>query len=131
MLIDSPYFPDELEALPALLARAGFEPDGLLATHADFDHLLGRLAFPGMTLGLARARVERLHARARARPSASCATYDAEYYVSAAGAAGARAGAGAAGAGPASSSATASWSCTPPRATRPTAWRCSTARRAC
>ncbi|MGE5636719.1 MAG: MBL fold metallo-hydrolase, partial [Nocardioidaceae bacterium] len=46
MLIDSPYFPDELEALPGLLAQSGFEPDALLATHADFDHLLGRLAFP-------------------------------------------------------------------------------------
>ena len=45
-LIDSPYLPDELDALPGLLAGAGFEPDGLLATHADFDHLLGRLAFP-------------------------------------------------------------------------------------
>ena len=52
MLIDSPYFPDELEALPGLLAGAGFEPDALVATHADYDHLLGRLAFPGLALGL-------------------------------------------------------------------------------
>jgi glyoxylase-like metal-dependent hydrolase (beta-lactamase superfamily II) len=52
LLIDSPYFPDELEALPQLLAQAGFEPDGLVATHADFDHLLGRLAFPGLALGV-------------------------------------------------------------------------------
>jgi glyoxylase-like metal-dependent hydrolase (beta-lactamase superfamily II) len=61
MLIDSPYFPDELEALPGLLAGSGFEPDALLATHADFDHLLGRLAFPGLALGLGEASVERLH----------------------------------------------------------------------
>jgi glyoxylase-like metal-dependent hydrolase (beta-lactamase superfamily II) len=61
MLVDSPYFPDELEALPGLLAGAGFEPDALLATHADFDHLLGRLAFPGLALGLGEASVERLH----------------------------------------------------------------------
>jgi glyoxylase-like metal-dependent hydrolase (beta-lactamase superfamily II) len=61
MLIDSPYFPDELEALPGLLASAGFEPDALLSTHADFDHLLGRLAFPGLALGVGEASVERLH----------------------------------------------------------------------
>jgi glyoxylase-like metal-dependent hydrolase (beta-lactamase superfamily II) len=61
MLVDSPYFPDELEALPGLLARAGFEPDALLATHADFDHLLGRLAFPGLALGLGEQSVQRLH----------------------------------------------------------------------
>jgi len=61
MLVDSPYFPDELEALPGLLAGAGFEPDALVATHADFDHLLGRLAFPGLALGLGESSVERLH----------------------------------------------------------------------
>ena len=61
MLIDSPYFPDELEALPGLLAGAGFEPDALLATHADFDHVLGRAAFPGLALGLGEPSVERLH----------------------------------------------------------------------
>ncbi len=61
MLIDSPYFPDELEALPGVLAGAGFEPNALLATHADFDHLLGRLAFPGLALGLGEPSVERLH----------------------------------------------------------------------
>jgi glyoxylase-like metal-dependent hydrolase (beta-lactamase superfamily II) len=79
-LIDSPYFPDELEALPGLLAGAGFEPDGLLATHADFDHLLGRLAFPGLALGLGEASVERLHREpgAAQRELRSC---DAEFYV--------------------------------------------------
>jgi glyoxylase-like metal-dependent hydrolase (beta-lactamase superfamily II) len=61
MLVDSPYFPDELEALPGLLASAGFEPDALLATHADYDHLLGRLAFPGLALGLGEPSVVRLH----------------------------------------------------------------------
>src|SRR5215218_4789922 len=61
MLIDSPYFPDELEALPGLLAGAGFEPDALVATHADYDHLLGRLAFPGLALGLGEPSVVRLH----------------------------------------------------------------------
>jgi glyoxylase-like metal-dependent hydrolase (beta-lactamase superfamily II) len=61
MLVDSPYFPDELEALPGLLAGAGFEPDALIATHADFDHVLGRLAFPGLALGLGEPSVQRLH----------------------------------------------------------------------
>jgi glyoxylase-like metal-dependent hydrolase (beta-lactamase superfamily II) len=52
MLIDSPYFPDELEALPSLLQQAGFTPNALFATHADYDHVLGRYAFPDLTLGV-------------------------------------------------------------------------------
>jgi glyoxylase-like metal-dependent hydrolase (beta-lactamase superfamily II) len=60
MLVDSPYFPDELELLPGVLAQAGFEPDALVATHADFDHLLGRLAFPGLSLGVGDTTAERL-----------------------------------------------------------------------
>ena len=81
VLIDSPYLPDELDALPSLLAGAGFEPDGLLATHADFDHLLGRLAFPGMTLGLGESSVERLH-REPGGAQRALRQYDAEFYVS-------------------------------------------------
>ena len=80
MLIDSPYFPDELELLPALLAQAGFEPDGLLATHADYDHLLGRLAFPGLALGVGWPTAERL----RSEPGAAqreLRDADAEHYV--------------------------------------------------
>lgn len=61
MLVDSPYYPEELDALPPLLADAGFEPDALLATHGDFDHLLGRVAYPGLALGLGEPTVERLH----------------------------------------------------------------------
>jgi glyoxylase-like metal-dependent hydrolase (beta-lactamase superfamily II) len=80
MLIDSPYLPDELDALPSLLAGAGFEPDGLVATHADFDHLLGRLAFPGMTLGLAESSVERLQ-RAPGEAQRALRQYDDEFYV--------------------------------------------------
>jgi glyoxylase-like metal-dependent hydrolase (beta-lactamase superfamily II) len=81
MLIDSPYLPDELDALPSLLAGAGFEPDGLVATHADFDHLLGRLAFPGMTLGLCESSVERLHS-APGEAQRALRQYDDEFYVS-------------------------------------------------
>ena len=52
-VVDSPVFPDELEVLPAVLEHAGFALTGLLAMHADWDHLLGGLAFPGASLGVA------------------------------------------------------------------------------
>jgi glyoxylase-like metal-dependent hydrolase (beta-lactamase superfamily II) len=62
-VIDSPVLPDELEALPALVQQARFPPaSGLLATHADWDHLLGRLAFPGLALGCALSTARRLAA---------------------------------------------------------------------
>jgi glyoxylase-like metal-dependent hydrolase (beta-lactamase superfamily II) len=80
MLIASPYFPDELEALPGVLASAGFEPDALVATHADYDHVLGRLAFPGLALGLGEPSVLRL----REEPGATqreLRDKDAELYV--------------------------------------------------
>ncbi|HVR05110.1 MAG TPA: MBL fold metallo-hydrolase [Solirubrobacteraceae bacterium] len=60
-VVDSPVLPDELDALPALVEQARFpEPSALLATHADWDHLLGRLAFPGLALGCAESTAERL-----------------------------------------------------------------------
>ncbi|HEV3035972.1 MAG TPA: MBL fold metallo-hydrolase [Solirubrobacteraceae bacterium] len=60
-VIDSPVLPDELDALPALLEQAHFPaPSGLLATHGDWDHLLGRLAFPGLALGCCEATARRL-----------------------------------------------------------------------
>lgn len=80
MLIDSPYFPDELELLPTVLAQAGFEVDALLATHADYDHLLGRLAFPDLALGVSEDTMLRL----RAEPGAAqreLRDADAENYV--------------------------------------------------
>lgn len=42
VLVDSPVLPAELAALP--------RPDLLLVTHAHFDHVLGRAAFPGLPL---------------------------------------------------------------------------------
>ncbi|HEX4482830.1 MAG TPA: MBL fold metallo-hydrolase [Solirubrobacteraceae bacterium] len=61
--IDSPVLPEELELLPALVEQAGFPtPQGLLATHADFDHVLAPLAFPEATLGCAESSAERLNA---------------------------------------------------------------------
>jgi glyoxylase-like metal-dependent hydrolase (beta-lactamase superfamily II) len=60
-VIDSPALPDELDALPALIEQAGFPaPTGLLVTHGDWDHLLGRLAFPGVALGCAESTAQRL-----------------------------------------------------------------------
>jgi glyoxylase-like metal-dependent hydrolase (beta-lactamase superfamily II) len=62
-VIDSPVLPDELDALPALLEQAQFPgPSGLLTTHGDWDHLLGRLAFPELALGCAESTAERLRA---------------------------------------------------------------------
>lgn len=62
-VVDSPVLPDELDTLPTLIEQAGFPaPSGLLATHGDWDHLLGRLAFPGLALAVAESTVERLAA---------------------------------------------------------------------
>ena len=72
-VIDSVLYPEELRALPDVLEQAGFPVSGLLATHGDWDHLLGRLAFPGAALGCARVHGGPAERRARARPSASCA----------------------------------------------------------
>jgi glyoxylase-like metal-dependent hydrolase (beta-lactamase superfamily II) len=58
--VDSPVFPDELEIVPALAEQAGFSVVGLLATHGDWDHLLGRYAFPEAPLGCAETTAARL-----------------------------------------------------------------------
>lgn len=79
-LIDSPVYPDELEAVPSVLEQAGFSVSGLLATHGDWDHLLGPLAFPGLTLGCAETTANRL----RAEPGAAqreLRSFDQEHYV--------------------------------------------------
>jgi glyoxylase-like metal-dependent hydrolase (beta-lactamase superfamily II) len=80
MLIDSPYFPDELDALPALLHQAGFGITALLATHADYDHLLGRAAYPSLALGVGESTAIRL----RSEPGVAqkeLRDADAEHYV--------------------------------------------------
>lgn len=60
-VIDSPVLPDELDALHPLLEQARFPaPSGLLATHGDWDHLLGRLAFREIALGCAESTAGRL-----------------------------------------------------------------------
>ena len=65
-VVDSPVLPHELEALPALLQQAGWPFSGLLATHGDWDHLLGR---PGQAQRRLRAFDEE-HYVERERPLA-------------------------------------------------------------
>jgi glyoxylase-like metal-dependent hydrolase (beta-lactamase superfamily II) len=79
-VIDSPVLPAELETLPSVLEQSGFAVSGLLATHGDWDHLLGRLAFPGAALGVA----ETTAARLRSEPGAAqreLRAFDDEHYV--------------------------------------------------
>lgn len=80
LLIDSPVLPDELDGLASVAARAGFGVRGLLATHGDWDHLLGLLAFPDASLGVG----EPTAARLRAQPGAAqreLRDFDASHYV--------------------------------------------------
>ena len=79
-LIDSPVLPEEIELLPSLCNQAMFELVGLVATHADWDHLLGRLAFPDAPLALA----ETSAARMTAEPGAAARDlreFDSQWYL--------------------------------------------------
>ena len=79
-VIDSPVLPDELEVLPAVLEQTGFPFTGLLATHGDWDHLLGRLAFEGAALGVAETTAARLTAEP-GEAARALRSFDAELYV--------------------------------------------------
>lgn len=79
-VIDSPVYPDELEALPNVLEQAGFPTSGLLATHADWDHLLGRLAFASASLGCGESTAARLQAEP-GTAQRSLRAFDDEHYV--------------------------------------------------
>jgi glyoxylase-like metal-dependent hydrolase (beta-lactamase superfamily II) len=79
-VVDSPVYPDELEILPAVLEQAQFPVVGLLATHGDWDHLLGRLAFPEAPLGAAETTAARLTGEPGV-PQRKLRTFDAEHYV--------------------------------------------------
>jgi glyoxylase-like metal-dependent hydrolase (beta-lactamase superfamily II) len=80
-VIDSPILPEELDALPALIDQAGFPiPSGLLATHADWDHLLGRLAFPEAAFGCAASTSRRLGADPGA-VQRELRAFDRQFYV--------------------------------------------------
>jgi glyoxylase-like metal-dependent hydrolase (beta-lactamase superfamily II) len=60
--------------------QAGFRVVGLLATHADWDHLLGRLAFPEAPLGCAASSAERLRG-APGEAQRALRAFDDEHYV--------------------------------------------------
>jgi glyoxylase-like metal-dependent hydrolase (beta-lactamase superfamily II) len=79
-LIDSPIYPEELRALPEVLEHAGFPISGLLATHGDWDHLLGRIAFPGASLGCAESTAVRLGTEL-GDVQRKLRNFDAEHYV--------------------------------------------------
>ena len=79
-VVDSPILPDELDALPAILQHAGFPVSGLLATHGDWDHLLGRLAFPGAAIGCAETTAAYLTGEPGG-PQRELRAFDDEHYV--------------------------------------------------
>src|ERR1700752_2176006 len=81
-VIDSPVYPDELEALGGVLEQAGFPVSGLLATHADWDHLLGRIAFPNASLGGGESPARRLPAEPGAAQR-ELRDFDDEQYIDA------------------------------------------------
>jgi glyoxylase-like metal-dependent hydrolase (beta-lactamase superfamily II) len=64
LLIDSPVFPGEQEAIPDLLRQHGFPSDGirLFTTHADWDHIMGPLMFPDAPLWCGESSADRLAA---------------------------------------------------------------------
>jgi glyoxylase-like metal-dependent hydrolase (beta-lactamase superfamily II) len=73
-------FPQELETLPVVAEQAGFRVVGLLATHADWDHVLGRMAFPEAPLGCAPSTAERLRAEP-GEPQRRLREFDEEHYL--------------------------------------------------
>jgi len=79
-LVDSPILPDELQALPSLLEQSGLRLSGLLATHGDWDHLLGRLAFPHAALGCAESTVARMHG-SPGEPQRELRAFDEQFYL--------------------------------------------------
>jgi glyoxylase-like metal-dependent hydrolase (beta-lactamase superfamily II) len=80
LLIDSLVYPDELEALGGVLEQAGFQVSGLLATHADWDHLLGRIAFPEASLGCGESTARRLAAEP-GQAQRELRDFDEDHYV--------------------------------------------------
>jgi len=79
-LIDSPVMPEELELLPSLCEQSMFPIVGLIATHADWDHLLGRMAFPDVPLALAETSAARLTGEPGAA-ARELRDFDAQWYL--------------------------------------------------
>ena len=78
--VDSPVLPDELELLPSIAEQSSFTVVALLATHQDWDHLLGRMAFPEVPLGVAESTADALDADPGAAQRGLRA-FDDEHYV--------------------------------------------------
>jgi glyoxylase-like metal-dependent hydrolase (beta-lactamase superfamily II) len=79
-MLDSPVLPDELELVSAVAGQSGFRVVGRVATHGDWDHLLGGYAFPDAPL----ATAEMTAARLRNEPGAAqreLRDFDEEHYV--------------------------------------------------
>jgi len=72
--------PEELEALPSVLGQAGWELTGLLATHADWDHLLARTVWREAPLGVAESSARRI-AAGPGEAQRSLRDFDAKHYV--------------------------------------------------
>jgi glyoxylase-like metal-dependent hydrolase (beta-lactamase superfamily II) len=77
LVVDAPYFPDELAGLPALTAGANVR---LFATHSHFDHLMARYAFPSVALVVGTPTVRAL-AGDPGRPLAELLAEDSRCYV--------------------------------------------------
>jgi glyoxylase-like metal-dependent hydrolase (beta-lactamase superfamily II) len=61
-VVDSLIYQDELDALPGILQQANWSLSGLLVTHGDWDHVLGRLAFSEASVGVSETTAARLRA---------------------------------------------------------------------
>jgi glyoxylase-like metal-dependent hydrolase (beta-lactamase superfamily II) len=63
VLVDCVVLPDEMRLLPAELEAGGFDADALalVATHADWDHLFGRMVFPDAPLHCSEPVLQRIH----------------------------------------------------------------------
>jgi glyoxylase-like metal-dependent hydrolase (beta-lactamase superfamily II) len=79
-VIDSPVLPHELEALPQVLEQSRFPVSGLLVTHGDWDHLLGRHAFPGVSVGAGEKTASRLEAHPDV-PQRELVAFDEDHYI--------------------------------------------------
>lgn len=79
-VIDSPVLPEELAALPSVAEQAHFPVSGLLATHGDWDHLLGRLAFREASLGVGETTFARLE-HSLGEPQRKLRKFDDEWYI--------------------------------------------------
>ncbi len=79
-VVDSPLFEEEVASLPTLLEQMGWALSGLLATHGDWDHLLGRLAFPDAALGVCETTAARLKGD-MGEAARKLREFDAEEYI--------------------------------------------------